>query len=221
MSVIDFNKAKEKKLKNNRENEKEADYIMRREILQACLYIGALKYDRAIKLLESTYNKYKGKCRNLKNYLDIYRYLGLAYSCVGDELNSDKYYGKLKLCLNRYEKELLKNYPHAYVINSEEYYNNNKNKLNKRESIRINRKILECCKQNNFHAEQFTAKARIEILKENYEEVVDSLSRIHNDNEFDKEERKILNELKENNTEEYYRYLCNDKVRIGICVAQS
>ncbi|MBM7836310.1 hypothetical protein [Clostridium sardiniense] len=204
MKIIDFQKVREDK------NSKELIFEMRNEIRTAYIYSGLKQYKLCIDKLENIRKKYKNKCDDITNYINLYRFLGESYNKIGNKKESESNYKKLNILLDKYETQLLSKLPHVYVLGINDYYDFNKGMLSKEEKIDINKKVYSCCLKNNFNAELVIAAMRIKILEEQYVEVISSLGSIHSDKEIIL--HKIVDDLKNNRIEIYNKNVELNKI---------
>lgn len=217
MKIIDFQEIKEKKTckKILDENLK---LEMRKEIRLAYIYSGLKQYKICVDKLEKINIKYKNRCNDILNYVNLYRFLGEAYDKLGDKESSQLNYKKLNMLLNKYESQLLSKSPHTYVLGLNSYYEFKKFVLSKKEKININKKIYNCSLKNNFHTELVLAAIRIKILEEQYAEALSSLGSIHKDKQLILE--KIKDDFKNNRIEIYNKDIklnktyCDSKIII-------
>ena len=195
MKIIDFQEVKEK---NEIKKQNELKREMRNEIIMANLYADSKQYKATIKKLKSIYDKYKTKCNDIINYLDLYRLLGESYQEINNIELSKKYFEKMKKLIDEFENELFNTSPYTYVLCLSNYYRRRRQYLNKEEKIKINKKIYNCASENNFSKEIILADLRIKILEEKIAEAIDSLGYLHKNNkgfilEIIKEELKDYN----------------------------
>ena len=209
MKIIDFQEIKEKKTCKKTLDE-DLKLEMRKEIRLAYIYSGLKQYKVCVDKLEKINIKYKNRCNDILNYVNLYRFLGEAYDKLGDKESSQLNYKKLKILLDKYEIQLLSKSPHTYILGLNNYYEFNKFTLSKKEKININRKIYNCSLKNNFHTELVLAAIRIKILEEQYAEVLSSLGSIHKDKQIILE--KIKDDLKNNGIEIYNKYIKLNKI---------
>lgn len=190
MKIINFQEAKEKKIKQK--TDKEIITMMRNEIMSTCSYMVLKQYEIVIDKLENIYSKYKDKCNDTLNYINLYRFLGTVYNKINNKKISKKYFDKMLNLIYEYETYLLSNSPHTYILSLNDFYRYNKIHLLKDEKIKINKKIYSCASVNNFSSYLFLSEMRIKILEEQYIENISSLG-IYNDiNIYD-----VINQIKE------------------------
>lgn len=179
MKIIDFQEVKEK---NETKKQSELKREMRNEIIMSHLYVDLKQYEVAIKKLKTIYNKYKTKCDDKINYIDLYRLLGESYQKINDIELSKKYFEKMKKLIDEFENALFNTSPHTYVLCLSNYYRRRRQDLNKAEKIKINKKIYNCAVENNFSKEIILSDLTIKILEEKFAEAIDSLGYLHKNN---------------------------------------
>lgn len=201
MNIIDFNTIK-------KEKERDIDEIVVDEWKKIYILLVRGKFDLAINKLESILKNRRYINMSLGLKIRLYRNLSKAYGSIDNKIKMIYYSNKIKRLIEDNEKEIMDKYVESYVMGMSEYLENNKDIIDKREQIKINKKILKCARENNLKIDEIVADININFLKEDYEAILSSLRCIHSSNDIELEEieENILEELKERNIEIYKKY---------------